>query len=222
MNQLTFFTKIKKAIDEHHNILVDFAINNADHDLDHELILNPDSDISREVCEIAYQIADRALNVLNDAGVYYRVCSQNDNPNEQQKALQKARSYQGIMDGTLWIFSPVNGKELPQRVLDSSMLLLSQKIEDFINSHKELVRTELFMNVYQVHLNRLKNKFGGDKNDDLAFEGLQELVSKQKASSIQISGDYMICPDCKIKLRFHDQDHPNYCFNCGKRLKRNN
>lgn len=220
MNQLTFLTKIKKAIDEHHNILVDFAIDNADHDLDHELILNPDSDISREVREIAYQIADRALNVLNDAGVYYRVCPQNDNPNEQQKALQKATSYQSVMDGILWIFSPVNGKELPQRILDSSMLLLSQKIEEFINSHKDLVRTELFMNVYQVHLNRLKNKFGGDKNDDLAFEGLQELVSKQRASYPQTSGDYMICPDCGIRLGFHDYDQPNYCFNCGKRIKK--
>ena len=61
------------------------------------------------------------------------------------------------MDGILWIFSPVNGKELPQRVLDSSLLLLlSQKIEDFINSHKDLIRTEMFMNHYQVHLNRLK------------------------------------------------------------------
>lgn len=220
MNQLTFFTNIKKAIDKYHKKLVDLAVDNVDNDLDDELILNPDSETSREVREIAYHIADIVLNILNEAGTYYRVLIQDDYPYEQQSALQKAKSFQGVMDGILWIFSPVNGKELPQRVLDSSMLLLSQKIEDFINSHKDLIRTEMFMNHYQVHLNRLKNKFGGDKNDDLAFESLQELVSKQRASYPQSSGEFKICPDCGIKLGFDDYDQPNYCFNCGKRLKK--
>lgn len=219
MNHLTFFTNIKQAIDIYNENLIDFSLENIDHELESELLFNPNSDISTNIREIAYDIAERVLEILDEAGIYYRVLSQIGTEKEQLNKLLGAQDYAGLINGMLWIFSPVNGKALPDRVIDSTMLVLCQKIKDYLYSFKDLDKIELFSNPYQVHLNYLKNKFGGNKKDDDSFQILSELVSKQKASPIQINADYMICPDCHIKLGFHDQDHPNYCLNCGKRLK---
>jgi len=219
MNQKTFFSSIKESIDYYKENLISLSLRNTDNDLDSEMFLHPNSETSNEIRDIAYEIANEVLMILDEAGIFYRVIPQTENFNEQLNQLMKAKSYQNLIDGILWIFSPVNGKALPERVLDGSMLTLIQSIENYLISISNLEDLVLFSNPYQVHLNFLKNKFGGDSRVDESFELLGELVTKQKPQKVQISNNYMECPECQIRLGFHDLVCPKYCHNCGKRLK---
>lgn len=222
MNQFNLFTSIKEIVNIHSEQLIQISKKNKDHDLESIFMLYPNCDTSTKLREIAYDISERVLDILNEAGIYYRVLPQEDKKRDYLRILQNAKTNADLIDSILWIFSPVNGKELPERVLDGSMLLLIQKIEEYLLTHNNLKDSELFSNAYQVHINYLKNTISADSKIEYALAMLQELVSKQKAGTLEIRNDYMVCPECEVKLGFNNHVCPNYCFNCGKRLKRNN
>lgn len=218
MKVLNFFNAVKRVIDAHQVQLVSYAMDNADFELEETLVYHPLGSKSVEIVEFSQKIAEQILPILSAAKISFSVAKQTETPDIQRDLIHYAYNAQDIIDGILWVFSPINKMVLHERMIDGTLLIISQRIDDYINLKNDNTDIELVNNPYQAYLNYLLNQFNHGRNENKAFRVLEELIEKQSPLVVIKNSTFMFCPSCDIQLVFHHNVCPNYCHHCGQRL----